>query len=97
MKSLNHQMEMFNKDFNRLDKEQNMTDFYLNKVLPITNFTQMMTTFRSVVDEEEQLNKLQEVQDKFFKGLQPEATSDDLTESIIESQIEEENSMKVPS
>ena len=74
-----------------------MTDFYLNKVLPVTNFTQMMTTFRSVVEEEEQLKKLQEVQDKFFKGLQPTAEDDCLTESIVESQIEEENSMNVPS
>lgn len=54
-------MEMFIKDFNRLDKEQNMTDFYLNKVLPVTNFTQMMTTFRQFVDEEEQLTKLKEI------------------------------------
>ena len=61
LKTINHQMEMFIKDFNRLDKEQNMTDFYLNKVLPVTNFTQMMTTFRSFVDEEEQLTKLKEV------------------------------------
>ena len=36
-----------------------MTDFYLNRVLPITNFTQMMTTFRSIAEDEEQLKKLQ--------------------------------------
>ena len=65
---------MFNKDHNRLDKELNLTDFYLNKLLPINNFTQTMTTLRTVMDDEEQLEKLKHVQEKFFNGLKPKPT-----------------------
>ena len=77
-------MEMFNKDHNRLDKELNLTDFYLNKVLPINNFTQTMTTLRTVMDDEEQLEKLKQVQDNFFKELNPKAAKSE-TESLKES------------
>ena len=65
-----------------------MTDFYLNKVLPINSFTQTMTTLRSVMDEEDQLNKLKKIQDKFFEDLDPTLkppvpiVSDNVTESL---------------
>ena len=39
IKSLSHQIEMFVKDFNRLEKEMTLTDYYLNKVMPLTSFT----------------------------------------------------------
>ena len=82
---------MFVKDLNRLEKEMNMTDFYLNKVLPVTSFTQMMTTLRTVTDDEDQLKKLQSIQKEFFKNLCP--NRDDTTESIVESKLDEENSL----
>ena len=85
-------MELFIKDFNRLEKEQNMTDFYLNRVLPITNFTQMMTTFRSIAEDEEQLKKLQQVQKKFFQDLIP--SDEDDSQSIVESKFDDENPLK---
>jgi hypothetical protein len=53
LQTIKHQLEMFRKDNNRLDKELNMTDFYLNKMLPISQFTQTMTTLRTVMDDEE--------------------------------------------
>ena len=77
---------MFLKDNNRLDKELNMTDFYLNKMLPITQFTQTMTTLRTVMDDEEQLEKLKKIQEKFFNELDPSTSTkepeDDVTESL---------------
>ena len=72
-----------------------MTDFYLNRVLPITNFTQMMTTFRSISEDEEQLKKLKKVQKKFFQDLNP--VDDDDTQSIVESKFDHQNSMEIGS
>ena len=61
LQTISHQMEMFNKDHNRLDKEVGLTDFYLNKILPINTFTQTLTAIRSVMDEEDQLKKLKKL------------------------------------
>ena len=72
-----------------------MTDFYLNRVLPITNFTQMMTTFRSIAEDEEQLKKLQQVQKKFFQDLNP--VDEDDSQSIVESKLDDQNSMVIGS
>ena len=72
-----------------------MTDFYLNRVLPITNFTQMMTTFRSIAEDEEQLKKLQQVQKKFFQDLNP--VDEDDSQSIAESKLDDQNSMEIGS
>ena len=72
-----------------------MTDFYLNRVLPITNFTQMMTTFRSIAEDEEQLKKLQQVQKKFFQDLNP--VDEDDSQSIVESKLDDQNSMEIGS
>ena len=72
-----------------------MTDFYLNRVLPITNFTQMMTTFRSIAEDEEQLKKLQQVQKKFFQDLNP--VDEDESQSIVESKLDDQNSMVIGS
>ena len=73
---------MFLKDNNRLDKELNMTDLYLNKMLPIAQFTQTMTTLRTVMDDEDQLEKLKKIQEKFFNELDPRTKEpeDDITE-----------------
>ena len=72
-----------------------MTDFYLNRVLPITNFTQMMTTFRSIAEDEEQLKKLQQVQKKFFQDINP--VDEDDSQSIVESKLDDQNSMEIGS
>ena len=44
---------MMTLEANRIDKEVQNTDFYLNKVQPISAFTQLVTMMRSVIDDEE--------------------------------------------
>lgn len=53
--TIQHQVEMVNKDHSRMETELQNTDFFLNKVQPINSFTTMLTLLREVIDDESRL------------------------------------------
>ena len=66
---MEHQAKLFNTSCENLRKEVENTDFFLNKVQPISNFTQTVHIMRNVIEEDDQLIRIQELQDQFFKDL----------------------------
>lgn len=50
---MKHQLEMFGREATRIDKEVQNTDFYLNKVEPISHVTQLTTMLREIIVDEE--------------------------------------------
>ena len=52
-KEQEHQLEMFGRESHRIDKEVQHTDFFLNKVQPISLFTNQVTMLRSIIDDED--------------------------------------------
>ena len=57
---------MILRDTSRISKDISNTDTFINKVLPVQNFTQLMTVLRSVLDEEHQIEALQKLHEQFF-------------------------------
>ena len=49
---------MILRDTSRISKDINNTDTFINKVLPVQNFTQLMTVLRSVLDDEHHIEAL---------------------------------------
>lgn len=62
----NHQMDMIQLDTLKLRNELHETDFVINKIQPLHNFTQLMTVLRSVLNEEMQIKELQKLNKQFF-------------------------------
>jgi hypothetical protein len=56
-----HQLEMVKKEVFKMQGELNHTDYYINKVLPVNQFTQLMTVLRQVVYEQGQLEELKKI------------------------------------
>ena len=50
------------------------TDFYINKVLPVSQFTQLMNVIREIISDEGQLDSLAKLQKKFFYDVAPFGT-----------------------
>ena len=44
---------MFGRESHRIDNEVQHTDFFLNKVQPISLFTNQVTMLRSIIDDED--------------------------------------------
>ena len=65
-----HQIDLISRDNRRIETEVENTDYYLNKVQPISSFTTMVTLLRSITEEEEHLNRISEIQNQFFKSMQ---------------------------
>lgn len=57
-----HQIDLISRDNRRIETEVENTDYYLNKVQPISSFTTMVTLLRSITEEEEHLNRISEIQ-----------------------------------
>ena len=51
--NMQHQLDILGKDNRRIDQDLQNTDFFLNKVQPISNVTTMFTLLRSVMEEED--------------------------------------------
>ena len=60
---------MFGREAARIDKEVQNTDFYLNKVEPISHVTQLTNMLRCIIDDEDQLEKITEIQSQFFMDI----------------------------
>ena len=59
--NMQHQLDILGKDNCRIDQELQNTDFFLNKVQPIANLTTFFTVLRSVTDDEDQLDRINEI------------------------------------
>lgn len=57
---------MILRDTSRISKDISDTDTFINKVLPVQSFTQLMTVLRSVLDEEHHIEALQKLHEQFF-------------------------------
>lgn len=58
-----HQLEMFGRETHRIEKEVQHTDYFLNKVQPISLFTNQVTLLRSIIEDEDQLDRIKQLQD----------------------------------
>ena len=81
---MEHQSELFTRECNRIIKEVENTDFFLNKVQPISQFTQVVHLMRNVIEDEEQLQRIQDLQDQFFKDMASSDTKADLEKYLQE-------------
>ena len=59
--NMQHQLDILGKDNRRIDQDLQNTDFFLNKVQPIANLTTFFTVLRSVTDDEDQLDRINEI------------------------------------
>jgi len=53
-------------DLSAAMKQQHLTDYYLDKILPIQNFSHTLKIARTVVCDVDQLKELQRTQEEFF-------------------------------
>ena len=83
-----HQLDMFTRESHRIDKEVQNTDFYLNKVQPISHFTNLVTMLRSVIEDEDQLARIQEMQNGFFTALAPD--QEEIKQHLAEQKMKEQ-------
>ena len=67
--NMQHQLDILGKDNRRIDQDLQNTDFFLNKVQPIANLTTFFTVLRSVTDDEDQLDRINELQKEFFDSI----------------------------
>ena len=72
IKNLQHQLKLQGLESARIEREVQNTDFFLNKVQPISGFTQLVTMMRAIIDDEEQLDRIQNLQTQFFKEISPD-------------------------
>ena len=72
IKNLQHQLKLQGLESARIERELQNTDFFLNKVQPISGFTQLVTMMRAIIDDEEQLDRIQNLQTQFFKEISPD-------------------------
>ena len=82
VKTMQHQQDMVIKDHSRIEMEVQNTDFFLNKVQPISIFSTMVTLMRNVTDDEDQLNRISEIQDQFFAQINSESALPDLEKTL---------------
>ena len=66
IKTIQHQTEMLGRENGRIERELQNTDFFINKVQPISNFTQMISVLQSITDDEDRLARIAEIQSNFF-------------------------------
>ena len=66
IKAIQHQTEMLGRENGRIERELQNTDFFINKVQPISNFTQMISVLQSITDDEDRLARIAEIQSNFF-------------------------------
>jgi hypothetical protein len=52
----------------KLNKESHLTDFFLDKILPVQTFTSMMHIVRTIAQTPEQLAKIEQMNAEFFDG-----------------------------
>jgi hypothetical protein len=65
----------------KLDKQIHLTDFYLDKILPVQNFTQLMNVIRNIVSNQEQFEKVEEMRKSFFSNFE-----DDISQISTENE-----------
>ena len=65
----------------KLDKQIHLTDFYLDKILPVQNFTQLMNVIRNTLTTQEQFDKVEEMRKSFFSNF-----DDDISQISTENE-----------
>ena len=53
IKNLQHQLKLLGFENAKIEREVQNTDFFLNKVQPISQFSQVVTMMRAIIDDEE--------------------------------------------
>ena len=71
-----------------IKKDQQLSDFYLNKILPVSQFTQTCNILREFSDDKSQLERIKTLQDNFFEGLikQSKSGKQELQDMLIKHQ-----------
>ena len=58
-----------------LRSEMSMTDYYLDKVLPVTVFTQVMSMFKDATTDKDELERLEKMGNAFFEEMEKNNTA----------------------